>query len=397
MLNVEELRNLLQSNSGDWSGGALSKFYPLLQEIGVGIINSPSNSGIASLSYDASTKKWCIKINKAIYDTLDDRSKDAIFYHEFLHFLRGDPIYVLERNLDAKLWNVASDVVMNEHWLDAPFVRENGLTFNTLRQMGIKEEDVPYTRDAMVVYMQLKTMINDHLRQMLAPSDFDVPDKEKMSEAAKQWAKSVALYRALYRDAEKILDEDVRRALDNIEKALMKGVGSLDSGDKWEGKYLLPPPAPPTWYTEWLAWYHSIQSKLNSIGILRKPCRTYRREGLVDGMSFQYYKNIAKDIHIFVDVSGSMDYYRSCVLADAMYLQQQWNVSVYVFAERCVKCTNSKYYENVGTGTLWRPVEKVIQSLPPSAAVVIISDLMFADVENIPVNDRYLVIAVNND
>lgn len=332
------------------------------------------------MRWNTQTKKWGLMINRYTWDMLDPRAKYGLLLHELYHLHRLDPVMITLRNYDQELWNIASDVVINDMLQDNEWIQENGVTFGTLKAL-LQDENVPYVRDALPLYMYLRKAINDGLRESIrrqmdnsAGSDLDgnVPEEDKAS-AVWELLNIVRRGKRILENSD-LLDDDVRKALEDMRNDTQDSAKSAGAGGSRE-LGILPPPQCPAWYKKWLQWYQRLSS---SVLYSFKRKRSFRKEGIVDGLAGWGRKG-KKKIAIFVDVSGSMDHFLREVLSHGKYLSRIADAKLYIFADECKLVPPSGVLPNAGGGTRWKPVKKVIDSLGPGYEITLVSDMCFFD------------------
>lgn len=278
------------------------------------------------------------------YHAMPPRHQLAILCHELAHINRGDCLVMANDDIDALVWNIASDSTINES-LDKTVVSELPVVLYH-RDIAPRFQELPqhYAPATARIYEVLKEhgwsgdAQRGPLDQLEAKGDLDKLRREHIRQVLR------------LREAAKS-SKELQEALDKA--------GGVTVIERRTLTVIKPIPHPPA--SEALKRLRQAVRGASGVRVRR---RTWARPGRVPGLRGVVRERRAK-VMLAVDVSGSMEAVKDVSLGVAWWAAREMAVELYAFADAvayisrgtaAIGALSSGISADVGWGTQLLPV-----------------------------------------
>jgi len=319
----------------------------------LGIIIREAEVPIARTFFDEQRKKFIIEVNTAYVE------EPFVFEHELLHIYRGD---LCLEGVDAFLWNVASDIVINRILIHRIPKELQGQIFMSC-PCGFQE----WRSGARVLYEHLLT----HHTQIETPNCF-LPTND---EGARKEAERIK--RRILQDYENAeIPEDIEEYI--TKRAREEAERRREQKGKGNAEFSIVLPSPKS---------NPILSRIKKYILDREGESEFLRKSEL----FRNNRNpfIKRELEIpdfasilfIVDISGSMNTFINDILAAIRYFEREITIEKIFFSDD-VKYSTSKKYYNAGGGTLFIPVFRFLEKRKKRYSLIcLFSDYEFFDID----------------
>jgi hypothetical protein len=349
---------------------------------------------------------------KEKFEIILPEENPSLLQHELLHIWRGDLIRMTKENLNPLVWNIATDVNINEMTRD-PYLLEYGLSEMKLRKefpdapswkLGakaiydylIKKIPPPPGGDGPVGPGGLPPIPPRRGRPIgpgkIVPIDQIEPVKpEDLEKARKIWEKIIRKNIEEFSDKPEKYPEHIRdlfrKSIETVPPPPKepKPITTAGLEDVPFQEVKVPPKPNPI-----IKKIRPILESEEAEGIITWR-RTFRRTGRVPELPREIpYPGIS--VLLVVDISGSMSYAYKMVLSFVSYLMVEWNIKpeIIYFSGSAKKVTGKLMW--AGGGTNYSAVLDLLKKQGKNYDIIIvISDYEFFgdDLKRIPEIKKY--------
>jgi len=284
--------------------------------------------------------------------------KVDIMLHELSHFYRGDLLTIFNKKYNPQIYNIASDIIINESLGEDSYCFQTGCNFDVF-------EDAPITNNTKVLYDWLLDNASQDLINALGKNDLmdSGINNDNFKEAVKKWL-----------EGKSEMPQELKEAIQgqNNDKSIGANVNSCIARVKAKPEI-----------KEYIREFYNLLDKYLKMGT-KFSKRTYRKVKVYNDYVSARRKQITDPkLLLFIDVSGSIGNQVYDLLSFGFYLKQKYKVKLFTFSDEVKEVHSINEEVNVWGGTLFKPIERTIQ-LYPGFIPVIISDFEFADVREVP-------------
>lgn len=254
-----------------------------------------------------------LEYNPEFYDKLNDEEKRFLWVHEISHIIRGDVFKKFENyeEIDARLWNITWDAIINQHFnqKDIDLVKKlGGIVYEDLRNEFPNLPSMLSLVSEYEIYRTLKDYqqeSHDALKKLLdGMANNKFGEVKPASEQLDSETKIKTLIDVMNLQAQIKSDPETF-------KEYFGHFASPGTYSKKENYAINKPVEIPI--------IEKIMSICKKAGNKFKKQRSYRREGLLEGLRGLTRKRIGK-VFLGLDVSGSVYSHISLFLGVASYL-----------------------------------------------------------------------------
>ena len=313
--------------------------------------------------FDKNKKRYVIEYNPTFITSEDDLR--AALEHELLHIYRGD---LLQKNIDKFLYNIASDIVINNILLNAQRMSDKlrDVCLFSCPGCGFSE----WEKGAMHIYEHLQT----HKIEISYSHCYEEVSEEDKEKAEKEWKRIRGKILKDYVEGENV-PESIEKNFDKYKNYKPSNAGSGGSSSDNEFVIVYPKPKP-----------NRVLMKIKKEYSLRQEGKSeFRRE--ISTFRNNRAPYLKRDIEIseysamlfIIDVSGSMDKYINEIFSAIKYFEKEIVVEKIFFSDTIFH--TMRKYVNAGGGTSFVPVLNFLKKQGKIYDLIcIFSDYQFFDI-----------------
>jgi len=313
-----------------------------------------------------------------------------VLLHEFLHLLRDDLTVMSERKLDPFIWNIATDIVINEDIAGhRPRVREIGLSYETFKKqypelphwMGGAKPIYDYLIQQARGYVE--KFHDEFAKDTLVPIGRENLDKAKevLDETIRKVGDDV-LREKLPKNFGKLIEKSIEHSHTEIRPAELKDYMKTVGKEEAKFEEVLVPPRKNPIITRLERIFKTEEEEEGEILTTR---RLYRREGRVPELPREI-EYPGANILFIIDVSGSMETARDFVLSAISYLRRMDIAVDLIYFSNSAKKVKGKLLWAGGGTNFSAALDLLEKEKEKYFVIVVISDYKFvpSDMERLP-------------